>query len=88
MKLKLPDHIHLPTFRAHVPKVKLCRRKCGRFMMKYGAFAMVFDGIVRIGALALGIHIFHEMHDLANIIGPNGAAIAGLGALLDMAESA
>lgn len=79
--IKLPSHLHFPG------RVRLCRKQVGRFMMKYGAYGMLFDGIVKIAAtLVVGIPVMHMLEEAAHLAGPNGAWIAGIGALFDAAD--
>lgn len=57
-------------------------------MMRYGAYAMILDGGVKLVTFLLAPtfvgHMMHGLHEIVGVLGSNGAAIAGLGAVIDV----
>ncbi len=67
------------------PHLRVTKRQVAVFMMHGGAYGMIFDALIRVSAAMISIELLHQLHELAaNYIGPQGAAFAGLGALLEM----
>lgn len=83
MKLKLPTHFHVP----HLNLV-MSRKKVGRWMMRYGSYCMLVDGVIKLGIVFLGLEFLHHWEAYTSVAGSNGAFVAGWGALMDIAEDA